>query len=203
MLPVADRKRTERGTQVIEFSFFVLILVPLMLWVVVVGIDLGRAVRVAQVARDAGSMWVRGVDFSQTGNQQEIARLGASLGMAIPGTGAGAVYLSKVTYFANGACTMPCNARSYVLVQNDDIGDSSGLFPSHSVVLTAGTPTFDSEGNVLNYMTDSSAVVPGFENILTLNANEFAYVSEAYFPSPLVNMPGFAMANANYSRTIF
>jgi hypothetical protein len=71
------------------------------------------------------------------------------------------------------------------------------------VVLTAGTPTFDSEGNVLNYMTDSSAVVPGFENILTLNANEFAYVSEAYFPSPLVNMPGFAMANANYSRTIF
>jgi hypothetical protein len=203
MLPVADRKRTERGTQVIEFSFFVLILVPLMLWVVVVGIDLGRAVRVAQVARDAGSMWVRGVDFSQTGNQQEIARLGASLGMAIPGTGAGAVYLSKVTYFANGACTMPCNAGSYVLVQNDDIGDSSGLFPSHSVVLTAGTPTFDSEGNVLNYMTDSSAVVPGFENILTLNANEFAYVSEAYFPSPLVNMPGFAMANANYSRTIF
>jgi hypothetical protein len=148
-------------------------------------------------------MWVRGVDFSQTGNQQEIARLGASLGMAIPGTGAGAVYLSKVTYFANGACTMPCNAGSYVLVQNDDIGDSSGLFPSHSVVLTAGTPTFDSEGNVLNYMTDSSAVVPGFENILTLNANEFAYVSEAYFPSPLVNMPGFAMANANYSRTIF
>ena len=64
MLPVADRKRTERGTQVIEFSFFVLILVPLMLWVVVVGIALGRAVRVAQVARDAGSMWVRGGDFS-------------------------------------------------------------------------------------------------------------------------------------------
>ncbi len=203
MATLARQKRNQRGSQVIEFSFFVLVLVPLMLWVVVVGLDLGRAVRVAQIARDSGSMWVRGVDFSQTGNQQEIARLGQNLGLAVPGTGAGAIYLSKVTYIPTGGCTSPCNAGQYVLVQQFDVGDSTGLFPSHSAIQTAGTPSFDAAGNVLNYITDANAVVSGYTSIMTLNANEYAYVAEAFFPSTGVNMPGFSMNNANYSRTIF
>lgn len=195
--------KSERGSQVLEFALFSLILVPTLLWVVVVGIDLGRAVTVSQLARDAGSMWVRGVDFSQSGNQQELARLGQNLGFTVPGTGVGAVYLSKVTYIATGGCTSPCNAGQYVLVQQLDIGDSSALFPSHSGIQTTGTPAFDSEGNVLNYITDASAVVAGFSSIMTLNAGEFAYVSEAYFPSPTVNMPGFSTSNGNYTRTVF
>src|SRR5579884_2048814 len=97
------RKKTgEKGNEVLEFVFVVLVLIPLLMYTVVIGTDLARAVEVAQVARDAGSMYVRGIDFSQSGNQQELARLGQDLGMAIPGTGSGAVMLSKVTYIPSG-----------------------------------------------------------------------------------------------------
>jgi len=201
------RKKTgEKGNEVLEFVFVVLVLIPLLMYTVVIGTDLARAVEVAQVARDAGSMYVRGIDFSQSGNQQELARLGQDLGMAIPGTGSGAVMLSKVTYIPSGGCTSPCNSAQYVLVQRVTIGDTStgGVFPSNSFVQLAGTPTYDSSGNVANYTTDSNAVVSGVSSKLTLNSGEYAYIAEAYFPSPLANnFPGFSANAGNYSYTIF
>jgi|SRR5581483_11991627 len=205
-MPTMTNKRGEKGNEVIEFVFVVLVLIPLLMYVVVIGTDLARSVEVAQVARDAGSMYVRGIDFSQSGNQQELARLAQDLGMAIPGTGSGAVQLSKVTYIASGGCTMPCNQAQYVLVQRFIIGDTStgGVFPSNSFVQLAGSPTIDSSGNVLNYMTDSTAVVSGVSTKLTLTSGEYAYIAEAYFPSPLANnFPGFSANSANYSYTIF
>src|SRR5467141_2852132 len=79
-------RQTEKGTEILEFALVVsFILVPLLLGVVVIGINLGRAVQVAQVARDGGSMYVRGVDFSQAGNQAVLARLGQGLGLTTTG----------------------------------------------------------------------------------------------------------------------
>jgi len=200
-----ERKKGERGNELIEFVFVIIVLVPLMMYMVILGVDLARFVEVTQVASDAGSMYSRGVDFSQSGNQQELARMGQTLGMAVPGTGSGAVLLSKITYIATNGCTQPCNAGDYVLVQMNDVGDggSSPFFPSHSFYTLAGTPSYDSEGNVLNYMTDSNAVVSGVSTVLSLNSGEYAYVAEAYFPSTMINFPGFASNPGNYSRAIY
>jgi hypothetical protein len=195
-------KQTEKGVEILEFALVVaFILVPLLLGVVVIGINLGRAVQVAQVARDGGSMYVRGIDFSQSGNQAVLARLGQGLGLTTTG-GPGVVILSKVTHIPTGGCTNPCNEAQYVMAQRIVIGDAA-LVSAHGEIRSAGVVTVDAQGNVVNYVTDPSAVLTGFNSILTLNGNEFAFIAEAYFPTPDVNMPGYSMGNGVYSRSIY
>ena len=194
--------QSEKGSEILEFALVVaLILVPMLLSVVIIGINLWRSVQVAQVARDAGSMYVRGIDFSQTGNQDVLVRLGQTLGLARTG-GNGVVVLSKVTYIPTGGCTTPCNEAQYVMVQRLVIGDST-MVSAHSNIHSVGDVTLNAKGDVANYDTDSSAVVSGFGSVMTLNGNEFAYVAEAYFPTVDVDMGGFSTGNGVYSRSIF
>jgi hypothetical protein len=42
-----------------------------------------------------------------------------------------------------------------------------------------------------------------FTAVMTLNAGEFAYVSEAYFKTPEIDMPGFRDNTYVYQRNIF
>ena len=71
--------------------------VTMLLGIVVVGIDLGRTDQVTEICRDADSMYVRGIDFSQSGNQQELVRLGQNMNLQVSG-GDGLVTLSKITF---------------------------------------------------------------------------------------------------------
>src|SRR5579872_7100144 len=123
--PNKATRKNQRGTSILEFALFVWPTLLMLMGVVVIGNELGRAVQAGQVCRDAGSMFVRGVDFSLSGNQAELARIGQDLGLTVPGTGAGAVLLSKVTYIGSGTCTTPCNSGQYVLVQRISVGDAS------------------------------------------------------------------------------
>jgi hypothetical protein len=185
----------------LEFALVVgLILVPMLFGVVIIGLNLGRAVQVAQVARDAGSMYVRGIDFSQSGNQDVLVRLGQGLALAKTG-GNGVVILSKVSYIPSGGCTQPCNQTQYVIVQRVVIGDPT-LVGAHGNVQTVGPVTLDVQGNVANYLTDMNAVVSGFD-MLTLQGNEFAYIAEAYFRTPDVDMAGFSSGSGVYSRSVY
>jgi len=191
----------EKGTQVLEFALVTLIIVPFLLGVVVIGLNLGRSVQVAQIGRDAGSMFVRGIDFSQTGNQDTLVRLSQGLGMTRTG-GNGVVILSKVTFIPASACTglNPCNSNQYVVTQQIVVGNSSLRSSDFG---PTGTVTRDTYGNVANYLTDANAVATNFSPVLTLNANEFAYVSETYFPSPQFDLPGYQTGTGVYARAIF
>ncbi len=193
------RCRGERGNAVIEFALVSLLYVPLLLGVVALGLNLGRSVQVAQVARDAASMYVRGIDFSQSGNQNILVQLAQPLGMTVNG-GTGVVILSKITYLNNAICSgIPnCNVNQQVLVQRIVVGNS-GLRSSNFAA--AGAVTLDAQGNVFNYMTDSHAVVSGLSGKLTLNGNEFAYVAETYFPS--ADISTFTNGTGVYSVSIF
>ncbi len=66
-------KVRRRGSATVEFvlvgAFF---LVPLILGLMSVGFALSRSLQVAQLTRDVGRMQVRGIDFSQTPNQELI-----------------------------------------------------------------------------------------------------------------------------------
>jgi hypothetical protein len=202
MLNTRCGKQNEKGIEILEFALVVaFILVPLLLGVVVIGINLGRAVQVAQVARDGGSMYVRGIDFSQSGNQAVLARLGQGLGLAASG-GVGVVILSKVTHIPIGGCTNPCNEGQYVMTQRIVIGDSA-LVTAHGQFQSNGLVTLDAQGNVVNYIVDPNAIVSNFNSVLTLTGSEFAFISEAYFPTPDVNMPGYSVGNGVYSRSIY
>src|SRR6202035_996451 len=95
--PVTKRNRREEGHSVLEFALVAMPPVIMLLGVVVVGVDLGRASQVQEICRDAAAMYVRGIDFSQAGNQQELVRLGQNMNLQFA-AGDGIVTLSKVTF---------------------------------------------------------------------------------------------------------
>jgi hypothetical protein len=182
---ISARRDRRTGTVLIEFALSSLLIFPLMVGVVILGLNLGRSVHVMQVCRDVGSMFVRGVDFSATANQDVIVRLAQGMGMTRTG-GNGVIFLSKVQYIpTTGACNSPCNSGKYVVVQRLTIGN------------TAMNP-------VQNTMTDANTVVtPNFTGIMTLANNEFAYVAEAYFLSLDLTTIGAGAGNGVYARAVF
>jgi hypothetical protein len=173
------RGRNQRGGNVLEFTLVVIPLVFLLLGVTTVGLSLGRSVRVSQVCRDAASMFVRGVDFSKTGNQDILVRLTEGMNMTRNG-GDGVIILSKVTWLPQSKCTEldlnPCNGDSHVITQRIVIGNQS-LRASN-----LGTPDedlLDDQGLVQDYMKEASAVAT--MPMITLDEGQFAYVAEIHF----------------------
>jgi hypothetical protein len=198
---VNRRRKRQGGTEFIEFALSSLLLFPLMMGVVIIGLNLGRSIQVAQVCRDAGSMYVRGIDFSQPANQNELVRLANGMGMTANG-GSGVVIFSKVQYIPASACTgIPnCNSNQYVVLQRLTVGATS---VTSSRIGPAGTVTTDSSGNVANYMTDPHAVASNFTNIMTLAANEYAFVAEASFLSLDLTAVGGSSSTGIYARSVY
>ena len=98
-------KRSEEGASVLEFAFITFTLVPLLIGAGVIGVNLIRTLQTEQLARDAGHMFARGVDFSASGNQEILTNIGSSLNLsATAGSGNAVVILSEVTYVDNNAC---------------------------------------------------------------------------------------------------
>jgi hypothetical protein len=133
-----QQRTSERGASVIEFAFITFTLVPLLIGAGVIGVNLVRTLQTEQLARDAGHMFARGIDFSATGNQEILANIGNSLNMsATAGSGNAVVILSKVTYVDNNACTTGgavnssgqpsgcTNLGKWVFVQRLVIGNST------------------------------------------------------------------------------
>jgi hypothetical protein len=200
---ISARRDRRSGTVLIEFALSSLLIFPLMVGVVILGFNLGRSVHVMQVCRDVGSMFVRGVDFSATANQDVIVRLAQGMGMTRTG-GNGVIFLSKVQYIPTGACSLPCNAGKYVVVQRLTIGNTAMNPVQNSRLGPAGSITVDSHGNVANTMTNANAVVtPNFTGIMTLADNEFAYVAETYFLSLDLTSIGAGAGNGVYARAVF
>jgi hypothetical protein len=195
------RRKRQSGTEFIEFALSSLLLFPMMMGVVIVGLSLSRSIQVAQVCRDAGSMYVRGIDFSQSANKNQLVRLASGMGMTAGG-GTGVVILSKVTYIPASACAgIPnCNSNKYVVVQRLTVGSAS---VTSSRLGPAGAISTDSSGNVTNYMTDANAVAPNFTNIMTLAANEFAFVAETSFLSLDLSSVGGSASTGVYARSVY
>ncbi len=98
-------KSRENGASSIEFAFITLTLVPLLIGSGVIGVNLVRTLQTQQLARDAGHMFARGVDFSASGNKQILVNIGSDLGLsATPGSGNAEVILTSLTYVDTAAC---------------------------------------------------------------------------------------------------
>jgi hypothetical protein len=134
------RRREKRsGVSSIEFAFSLLIMVPLLLGTFVLGYNMIRALQTVQLARDAGHMYARGIDFALSGNQTIIADLGSDLGLsATAGSGSAVVILSQLTYVDKNACaavgavdasgnpTAACtNYTQWVFTQRLTVGNTS------------------------------------------------------------------------------
>jgi hypothetical protein len=204
MRQITRLHKKEQGHSILEFALVAMPTVIMLMGVVVIGVDLGRSVQVTQICRDAGSMYVRGVDFSLTGNQQVLVRLGQSMNLQTS-AGDGFVVMSKVTFIPDPSCGTPasttCTAGKSVLMQRITFGNTT-LPGTHYP--TAGTVTQDGQGNVSNYPTDANAVIANFTTAaFQLRPNEISYVAETYFRTPDVSMAGFVSNPGVYSQAFF
>ena len=99
------KRQRLRGVSILEFSFVMLVLVPLLLGTAVVGVNMVRSMQTIQLARDAGHMYARGADFSQAGNQTILTTIGSGTGLTTSSaTSSAVVILSSVTYVDKGMC---------------------------------------------------------------------------------------------------
>ena len=115
--------------------------VVVMLGVVVLGIDLARSVEVAQVARDGDAMFVRGLDFSQSGNQQVLVRIAGPLNLQLTG-GNGLASMSKITFIPDPSCGTPTDS-SY---PNCIVGKNVLMQRSSSEIPRCRAPTIPRRG---------------------------------------------------------
>jgi hypothetical protein len=196
------RNRKEKGHSILEFALIAMPTVTMLLGVVVVGIDLSRADQVTEICRDADAMFVRGIDFSLSGNQQELVRLGQNMNLQTSG-GDGLVTLSKVTFLPDPSCNGDpnCTVGKNVLMLRIVFGNTT-LQSTHYP--TAGTVTQDAQGNVANYTTDAHAVISNFvTNGFQLKPNEISYVAETYFRTVDVSMAGISSSPGIYAQAFF
>jgi len=127
-----------RGGATVEFALILLLLVPMMLGTGVVGVNMIRTLQTVQLARDAGHMYARGVDFSLPGNQTILLQLGQSVGLGAGASSSAVVTLATLTYVDKAACanagavdtngnpTSACtNFGAWVFTQWMVIGNSS------------------------------------------------------------------------------
>lgn len=200
--------RRRRGNALIEFALCAIFLVPLYLWMIMLGIDLRRLMQTNQVCRDAGHMFARWVDFSQTGNQDLVVRLAYGMGITRTG-GKGVVILTKMMKVGTTECTQggytasTCtNLNKVVAVKRITIGNAS-YKPSKYVTPASTIITSDGTITPVNYLKNSSCVSSNLPSVLALTDGEYAYLAEAWFASPVEDFPTLGNRGPVYARSIF
>ena len=200
-----------RGSSLIEFVLSSMFWVTLLIGTLVIGGNLIKSIQVVQLCRDVGHMWAYGVDFSQTSNQNLIAKLAQGLNFSTSGTGNGVVILSKVTFIGANQCTaggLPAttagcpNLGQTVFTRRVVVGNASVR------VSNFGTPPggiIGANGFILagDYLTNTSARASNFISLLPLAPGEVSSLTETYFSSPELDWPGVMTGTGEYSYAIF
>jgi hypothetical protein len=212
----------------VEFAFIAMVLVPLLLGTGAVGINMILTLQTIQLARDAGHMYARGLDFSQPGNQTILANVGSTLGLSsTAGSGSAVVILSALTYVDDAACTAAgavdgngnpkgcTNLGKWVFTQRLEIGNSSVRTSSVGSPLTSGPTgvTVNSTTgriSLSDYVTKAGAVATFSSinpyssvngNVSGLPSGQVLYVAEA--AATAFSMPPFIGPPATYSFGLF
>jgi len=136
----------------------------LLLGTISIGINLIRHLQTVQLARDAGYMYARQVDFTQTATQTVLVRLGADLGLTTnAATSNATLILSAVKYVDSALCASDgkwnnttntsngcTNYGKWVFAQRIVIGNTSLQSSYFGSPATGGSSpvTIDSGGNI-------------------------------------------------------
>jgi len=160
------RKKRVSGVSIVEFSFVLLVLLPLFLGTIEVGLNMVGTLQTVQLARDAAHMYARGVDFTLVGNRQIIVKLGQTIGLSTS-TGAGQgnalVILSQLKYIDKAQCNayglpndaggnpIGCtNLTKWVFAQRITLGNTSMRMSTFGSPITSGPNgvTIASDGTI-------------------------------------------------------
>jgi hypothetical protein len=207
-------KRREEGNALLEFAAVSIVVIPLFFGMVGAGIQLGRMNEAVQICRDAGHMYARGVDFSQTANQNILASLALGTGMTATG-GNAVVIMSQISQIYSADCTAAgltsgeCTNLGQLVFINQLVTGNASLRASNY-----GTPPsgmVNSLGNIsaANYLTVASLVATGSLSSeltaagLTLNDGDVAYVTEFYESMPDLTFLGTSGSSGVYVKAVF
>jgi hypothetical protein len=217
-----------RGVSCIEFAFSTLVSIPLLLGTGAIGVNMIRTLQTIQLARDAGHMYARNIDFAQPGNKTVLVNIGRDLGLSsTAGEGTAAVILSALTYVDRAACaaeaavdasgnpTAACtNFGRWVFTQRIVIGNSAVRNSNYGGPLTTGPTgvTLDSSGKITRtqYVKQAGAVA-SFSGMNPysvvagvaqgLPSGQVLYIAEAAARG--FNMPPFVSGAVAYSWGMF
>jgi len=209
-----QRNSKERGNALLEFAAVSIVIIPLFFGMVGVGINLGHMNQALQISRDAGHMYAKGVDFSQSGNQNIIVNLASGTGLAVAGGNAALMFSQIIQVYpadctaaglSSGACT---NSGKLVFTNRIVIGDSTLRSSNYG---TPASGILSANGNIspANYLTNSTALVTGsfateLTNAgLTLNDGDVAYLTELYLKTPDISFLGSPGTSGVYAKAIF
>jgi Flp pilus assembly protein TadG len=217
-----------KGVAIVEFSFCMVVMLPLLLGTIGFGIRLVQSMQTIQLARDAGRMYARGLDFSQPGNKTTLAALGADLGLKTDGTGKAVTILSTVVYIDKGMCQgagksldaggnpIDCpNYLKWAFAQRLTVGNTSYRTSNMGSPLTSGPNpvTVDSTtgkistsdqvnnpGDVATF-TSGNPFVAVSGALTTLPSGQVLYITEV--ASQGFVMPPFANGGMIYAFNVF
>lgn len=222
-------RKSKRGVSSLEFALLMLVLIPLLLGTGAFGINMIRTLETIQLARDAGHMYARGLDFALPGNKTILANIGTNLGLNVTAdAGNAVVILSALTYVDKAACAaggavdgsgnpLGCtNFGKWVFTQRLVIGKSTLRTSNLGSPLTSGPSgvtvnATTGQISASDYVTKSGAVAT-FSGIkpYAILANGSAeglpslqklYISEA--AATTFKMPPFVSVPATYSYGLF
>jgi hypothetical protein len=177
----------EEGSSVLEFALIsTFLFIPLLLVIATVGLSILESIHVVELNRDAGHMFARGVDFSQSANVNLLLELAGGLNIT-SNSGDGVIILSEIDASSNGQAV--CSRQ--LVVGNGSLHASDFATPLKFTDVSEG----------LVDITDPSANANAFLNVLSMNSGDRAYVAETYFQGyGLQNL----LSNAGiYARSIF
>lgn len=192
----------------VEFALCMSFLTPLLLGTYNVGMNLGRNLQVTQLARNAGHMYVRWVDFSQTAAQDIVVRMATGLNMTRT-SGDTTVILTQIMVPSDSDCSAnsltgsACVNRNIpVIIHRIQFGNKSIRSSAHGTP-PSGVVTSDGSITPSNYLTQTSVRASNWTNILALNAGEVAYLSEVYTRSPSWRTGTAPNQEGVYARAIY
>ena len=185
-------RKNKRGVAIVEFSFSMLLLVPLLIGTTATGLNLIRTLATVQLSRDAGPMYARGVDFSQPGNKTVLATIGSNVNLSTTaGQGSSVVILSTITYVDKALCAsagkvdgsgnpLGCiNYTKWVFTQRITIGKSSIRSSSFGSPVTTGGNPVTVNSTTGNISLADQAANAGDVATFAVGINPYASVSGA------------------------
>lgn len=211
--------RRRSGIAVIEFSLSLTFLVPLLLGTFVFGFRLIRSLEMDQVVRDLGHMYVRGVDFRNSGPQQNAQIL--AQGFDLTSTGTSLLVFSQIRIVTQADCdaanpssphgTHCTNLGNPVFTEQYTVGNANLVINGATARSVFGTPPTQTDHTVTatNQANNSTAAagttssLSGFAKILTLQTGEYAYLVEMFNATPELNVPGLSGSPQVYARSVF
>ena len=211
------RAARQKGSFMVEFAIVGWTLFFLLAGTLQVGLNMGRAMTAASVCRDSNVLTVRGIDLSQSTNQQLITRAAAGLGLNQSGSwapdsnGSGVVYITKVlkvgplecaTGVANfdGTTTTCPNLGQYVIAMRIGIANTTRW--TSQVGTPASTPGTGGKLTDAQICTVTGNVTTAFPADLALSPDQYTYVAEVFADTSNINFFSFLTPSAIYMRNL-